>query len=322
MEETQIESPSFKLNFEMQIHCVEWSPYEWSEDLICIGLENKIIIASIKFQEEDNQLEDISYTQLKVFNPEGRVHAIAWSPETSLSVVPKLLSFSVASADFKIRLFNSNLIDESAVEILEGHKNYVNSIAYDGDGELLASVSDDLTCKLWAIKENRSCILSFVLTAPGVAVKWHNEEPGKLLVAEKLGIIRMYNVRSQQAIMSMDASKVPLMTADWSPNSLKVACLAAGELCLFDVSRPSRAQETKTLHLEGGTVMKFSPANENLIATIGRPDNNVKVVDIKAKEVQLCSRVRLYGGLTWHQRLQVICAGSDRKLLFWKVPNK
>ncbi|XP_014204873.1 nucleoporin Nup37 isoform X2 [Copidosoma floridanum] len=298
MEETQIESPSFKLNFEMQIHCVEWSPYEWSEDLICIGLENKIIIASIKFQEEDNQLEDISYTQLKVFNPEGRVHAIAWSPETS------------------------NLIDESAVEILEGHKNYVNSIAYDGDGELLASVSDDLTCKLWAIKENRSCILSFVLTAPGVAVKWHNEEPGKLLVAEKLGIIRMYNVRSQQAIMSMDASKVPLMTADWSPNSLKVACLAAGELCLFDVSRPSRAQETKTLHLEGGTVMKFSPANENLIATIGRPDNNVKVVDIKAKEVQLCSRVRLYGGLTWHQRLQVICAGSDRKLLFWKVPNK
>jgi len=322
MEEALTTSPTFKLNFPKQIQCVEWSPYEWSQDLICIGLGDEIIVATVKFQEEDNVIEDISYTQLKMFHHETRIHDIAWSPETSLNVVPKILSFSVAGADFKIRLYNSNLNDKNLTEVLEGHKDYVNSVAYDADGELLASVSDDLTCKLWAIKENRSCLLTFVLTSPGMTVRWHTEEAGKLLVAEKLGTIRMYNVRNQQAIMSVDTNKVPLMTADWGPNPLRVACLAADELILWDMSRPSRAQDRRTVHLDGGTIIKFAPCNENLIATIGWPDNLLKVVSIKSKPVLLCGQVRLYGGLTWHQRLQIICAGSDRQLFFWRVTNK
>ena len=114
----------------------------------------------------------------------------------------------------------------------------MNNISYDPEGELLASVSDDHTCKLWAVKEDQQCILTFPLTGPGVNVCWHSEETGKLLVAEKNGIIRMYNVRSQQAIMSVDAGSIPLSTADWGPNPLKVACIASGEFILWDVSRP------------------------------------------------------------------------------------
>lgn len=67
--------------------------------------------------------------------------------------------------------------------------------------------------------------------------------------------------------------------------------------------------------------MKFALSNENLIASIGRPDNLLKVVNLKTKPVILCGRVLLFGGLTWHQRLPMICAGSDRQLLFWKVNN-
>lgn len=123
-------------------------------------------------------------------------------------------------------------------QVLEGHTDYANSIAYDPEGELLASVSDDQTCKLWAVKEDQKCVLTFYLTAPGMTVCWHTEETGKLLVAEKRGIIRMYNVRSQQAIMSVDAGTTPLMTADWGPNPLKVACISSGDLILWDMSKP------------------------------------------------------------------------------------
>jgi WD40 repeat protein len=72
-----------------------------------------------------------------------------------------------------------------------------------------------------------------------MAVCFHHEEVGKLLVAEKNGVIHLYNILSHQAILSVDSGCIPLMSADWSPsNSLYVAAIAAGELLVWDISRP------------------------------------------------------------------------------------
>lgn len=120
---------------------------------------------------------------------------------------------------------------------MEGHKDYINSICYETEGEILASVSDDHTCKLWAVKENEKCISTFYLTSPGMSVHFHFEKSGKLLVGEKNGLIHMYDVRSQQAIMSLDTDIVPLMSIDWGSNPLKVAAIAAGKLILWDISK-------------------------------------------------------------------------------------
>lgn len=57
------------------------------------------------------------YNPIRTFHHDARPHAIAWSPETSLSVVPKILTFCVAGADFKIRLYNSNLNDLNVYEV-------------------------------------------------------------------------------------------------------------------------------------------------------------------------------------------------------------
>ncbi|EFN63084.1 Nucleoporin Nup37 [Camponotus floridanus] len=319
MDEAVTTKPTFKRTFPQRIYCVELSPYEWSQHLIAIALSKEIVISTIRFQDEDDTVEDMVLQPIKTFHHDNRTHAIAWSPETSLSVVPKILMFCVAGADFKIRLYNSDLNDTNVYEILEGHKDYTNAISYEPEGELLASVSDDHTCKLWAVKEDQKCVSTFFLTSPGTSVCWHNEESGKLLVAEKNGLIRMYNVRSQQAIMSLDSGAVPLIAADWAPNPLKVASMAAGELLLWDVSRPSRPLEERTLHLEGGLEVKFSHTNENLIASIGWPDNLLKVFNFKSKQVILCGKVKLFGGMTWHYKLPYICAGSDRDICFWRV---
>ena len=50
MEEAILTQPTFKLKFAKQIQCIEWSPYEWSQDLICIALGEELIVAAIKFQ--------------------------------------------------------------------------------------------------------------------------------------------------------------------------------------------------------------------------------------------------------------------------------
>ena len=80
--------------------------------------------------------------------------------------------------------------------------------------------------------------------------------------------------------------------------------------------------ESRTLHVEGGLTVKFSSASENLLASIGRPDNLLKVTNLSTRQVILCGRIRLFGGLTWHQRLPYVCAGNDRELQFWRINNK
>lgn len=70
-------------------------------------------------QDEDDRVEGMEYNPIRTFYHDTRPHAIAWSPETSLSVVPKILTFCVAGADFKIRLYNSNLNDVNVYEVRE-----------------------------------------------------------------------------------------------------------------------------------------------------------------------------------------------------------
>ncbi|XP_053999095.1 nucleoporin Nup37 [Hylaeus anthracinus] len=318
MDEALTTPPTFQLHFSKQIYCVELSPYEWSQQLICIALAEEIVIGTIKFQDEDETVEDIAYSPFRTFCHSVRPHAVAWSPETSLSVVPKVLMFCVAGADFKIRLYSSDMTNDTVHE-MKGHKDYINSICYETEGEILASVSDDHTCKLWAVKEDDECISTFYLTSPGMSIRFHPEKSGKLLIGEKNGLIHMYDVRSQQAIMSLDADVVPLMSIDWGPNPLKVAGIAAGKLILWDISKPSPPLELRPLHMEGGLTVKFSPAYEYFVASIGRPDNLLKVTNIRSEQEVICGQVKLIGGISWHYKLPYICATSDREIRFWKV---
>lgn len=72
-----------------------------------------------------------------------------------------------------------------------------------------------------------------------MSVKWHPDDNGKLLVAEKQGNIYMYKVETAQIILSIETSKSPLISADWSLNNrLFVTALAAGDIITYDLRRP------------------------------------------------------------------------------------
>lgn len=72
-----------------------------------------------------------------------------------------------------------------------------------------------------------------------MSVCWHTNEAGKLLVGEKNGTVRMYDVEKQQAILSFETNEIPLLSADWSPaNCSLVAALAGGNLVIWNITRP------------------------------------------------------------------------------------
>ena len=225
-----------------------------------------------------------------------------------------------AGSDFNLRIFKTDLEEDTTVRILQGHRSYVNQLSWDPDGEYLASVSDDHTCVLWKCKEDFSKDITFHFKSAAVSVKWHPDEPGKLLVAEKCGTIHLFNVESQQSIMSVECSKAPLMYADWAlNNSAYVAAIAGGDVVFWDLKKPARPHDVKQIHENAGQIVKFSPHTESIVASVGRPNVSLKIMHAKSQIPQLEAPLLLYGGLAWHNVLPYIAAGQDRKLCFWKI---
>lgn len=60
----------------------------------------------------------------------------------------------------------------------------------------------------------------------------------QLMVAEKKGTIRFYDLVTQQAILSLDCGQSPLMSADWClTNTIKVGAVAGNDWLIWDITR-------------------------------------------------------------------------------------
>lgn len=180
---------------------------------------------------------------LKELNNSSRCHAIAFSPETTLLTLPKTVTFCTAGADFRLRIYRTDLQDSNTVQCLDGpdcHTGYINDVSWEPNtGKYLASVSDDHSCQIRSQSENYSVQMVFRFKSPAVSVCWHQDDPDKLLVAEKRGIIHLYNVVARQIILSIETTKAPLMSADWCMrNRSAIVAIAAGEIIAFDTKHP------------------------------------------------------------------------------------
>ncbi|KAK5643283.1 hypothetical protein RI129_007128 [Pyrocoelia pectoralis] len=314
-EKTSSSEPNYVINFEEAglISVIHFSPYELSQDLLLIALPTKILVTQLIIQE------NISLKELAQMHNGVTCMALAISSETTINTFPHNVVFCSAGDDYKIRLFKSDLGLHSSTKILSGHSDYINDISYDPESNYLASVSDDNTVKIWDVV-NYTCETLF-LTSPGTAVCWHREDSSKLMVAEKIGLIRFYNVNTQKPILSLEFGK-PLSAAHWSPSDSQVICsLHLGELVVWDLSHPSLPTNSKLLHTVDGGYLKINGTGE-LVAFVNRLEGFVKVALINSQQQRLCASLDLPTSLSWHFRLPLLCVANDNKLCFWKISNK
>ncbi|KAK2160366.1 hypothetical protein LSH36_135g05026 [Paralvinella palmiformis] len=301
------------------VQLVEFCHFEWASHILALATPRRLIVVSCKFPDEDPSLKDIDYNIIKEFNHDTRITALAWSPVTSILSLPAVLRVYTSGSDHNVYVFNSDLETESTKEVIGSHSAYINAIAvHPSQGEHIATVSDDLTCRVWSSQGEPD--ICFPLTTPGVAVSWHSEQPEKLMVAEKKGLIRFYNIITQQPVMSLDCGNVPLMSADWCPtNVLHVACIAASDWFVFDTSRSSSPLESKPAHTGGCTLVRWSRLQRHLLATTGQPNCQVKVISMPGNQTLLTRKHVISSGLSWHYRLPLVAVGGDKKVHFYKV---
>ncbi|XP_064546730.1 nucleoporin Nup37 [Drosophila montana] len=306
------------------ISCYEICENDFAYNLICVAQQKHLSLILISLPEESGDFVWNHLQDMEIPDEDARCHKIAFSPDTSLNCTPNKVTICASIGKCGMTLFHTNLNQFSSVQSLRGHSNYVNDIAWVCEGELLASVSDDFTCKFWNITTTFENVITFCLSSAGVSIKNHPEDPNKVLVAEKRGIIHLYNVRSKQTVVSVESPKFPLMSADWAnSNRLFVTALAGGDIVTWDLSRPFVPADIKQVHEDGGRIVRFAPGSTEIaMASIGRPDLTLKVFVAKSTVPLVESPLKTYGGLAWHHRLPYISAASDKKLYFWKVQIK
>ncbi|TNN25329.1 Nucleoporin Nup37 [Liparis tanakae] len=81
--------------------------------------------------------------------------------------------------------------------------------------------------------------------------------PRQLMVAEKKGTIRFYDLLTQQAILSLDCDQAPLTSADWCfANTIKVGAAAGNDWLVWDITRSSYPQEKRPAHRDKARLFK------------------------------------------------------------------
>ncbi|KAF7240652.1 Nucleoporin Nup37 [Varanus komodoensis] len=121
--------------------------------------------------------------------------------------------------------------------VLEGHSDYINDLVFSPrDGQEIASVVVTHTCRIWDLEGNLKAY--FVLRSPGMSVGWHPEDAFKLMVAEKNGTIRFYDLVTHQAVLSLTTDQTPLMSACWClKNTFKVGAVSGNDWFIWDITR-------------------------------------------------------------------------------------
>jgi len=311
--------PTHRVPVSGRVFVTEFSPFEWSSNLLAAGFASSILIGQLKFQEEDDKVKGFSFETLKEIHHDTRVQALAWCPKTSLVVAPKLLEFATSGTDHKLRLFSSDMNNVN-VRVLKGHSDYINSIVFEPEtGDQVVTASDDHTAKLWDTADS-VCVHTFNFKSPAMSVTWHPAELGKLLVGQKSGVISIFNVSTFAAIMSLDCGAAPLLTTDWClTNSLMLSAAVSTDAVVFDLSRPSVPTDKRSLHSEGCRIVRFSRQSDNLLASSGRPGYGLKVGHSKNSQALVNTSQKVVGGMSWHLRLPYLAVGNDREISLYKV---
>lgn len=190
------------------IRCYELCSNEFAYNLLAVALKHRLclilvglpvsawraeLVKQIKQlmlcnkQEESGEFGYRHLQEIELDDNEQRcVNALAFTPDTSLNCTPNNVTLAAARGDH-LDIFRTDLGQFNTVQKLRGHTDYINDVSWVCEGELLASVSDDFTCRFWTTSDEQN-VITLRLTSAGMSIKSHPDDPNKVLVAEKRGL--------------------------------------------------------------------------------------------------------------------------------------
>lgn len=219
--------------------------------------------------------------------------------------------------------FSTDLANNETQRILKGHRDYVNAVAFHPSqefGNQLLSASDDQTLSLWDIEAGKQ-LQTISFDSPVMNVVWHPEELSKVMIAEKNGVIHIFNIASYKPIISLYCGTEPLLSADWSlSNSLIIAAVVRSELTVFDTSKMVPITKKK-LSQDIVKCIRISPFNEALIATCNV--DSVEVINLRTNQaIPIVQKEPVSAISAICPKKHILVVGYNEKIGVFHISNK
>jgi WD40 repeat protein len=331
------------------VNSVSFCPYPGAEQLLVCGADHKGKLIFLCVNTTGARVEVDRMHELELID---EITCISWSPETSCIG-------SQASIKIAVSLFNSKQVhvitarfrhgamlpnaadDEESiadkasepwgeVEVLERRaceaplddktkRAWINDIAFEPSaGEYLAAVGDDKLCVVWESRE-LSRVALFTLSSPGQNVRWCPSDSNRLVVGEKCGIIRMYDLVNKMPIMTFSSlSSGPLTCIDWCrSNELLLSACIGSETLFWQTSMSGLPVDRLPSHHKGSEQLALF--NANLFATRSRPRSQITVYNRRLNQMLMEEQLNAGNGLSWHAKQPVLAAGGYGKLILFQL---
>lgn len=214
-------------------------------------------------------------TCLQLLGHQGRVWSVAFRPvgtEPS-SVGPILAS---GSEDRTIKLWDMET--GSCLQTLNGHQEWVKSVAFSPDGQVLASGSFDHTLKLWdwqtggCLKTLRGHTSTVTMVAFGPS--------GQLVSSSYDQMLKLWHVSTGQCIRTLQGHGNRIWSVAFDPTGEWLA--SGGDDHATKLWRVSTGQCTKTIKGHTNAVMAIALNPDGHYLASGHEDQTVRLWDLSA----------------------------------------
>lgn len=195
------------------------------------------------------------------------------------------------------------------------NQHCINDIAFEPlNGELLASTGDDKVCYIWHTATG-DLYSMFKLTSAGMSVKWHTFEPNKLMVAEKKGVIRFYDVETKSAILSFSCDRL-LLSADWCrSNNFLIGSTAGPDNVFWNTAQSSYPTDRIKAHIKNGE--QFAFYDDNVYASRGKPNSQLLVQNRRTGQILFDREIKAGRGLSWHLKYPLLAVGAHNRVIIY-----
>lgn len=332
-------------SFNSSVNKVEFFPYEWSQNLLAVCLPNEVKIFSFNYsQGEISEDSNVNPLQLLMSIPfQNRSDHFSWSPKTNVYTLKPIIQFSVCDNHGRLIFCTADLSKDSVrnldsdlsrfVKITETKidADIIYKTSYDHqNGDLIAFTADN-SCYVWDCEESK-LKAHFLLQSPGIGICWHRDEKNKLMVAERSGLIRIYNtdtLRPMYTLLSVDPSNndsLSILSFDWcQTNPEVVIATTRSDIIFWNSSNSSLPENIIENNLENLKTCKIAKFKDDIIGYLTGTDtcSKLTVHNFRSNQIVYQSKnMKLLKSFSFNAILPIIAIANEQKLTIMNLINQ